>query len=82
MRRTKVGKIFKGSVFVTFGDKETALKFVENEATKKYKDIEMTKLMQETYWANKQKQQKEKKAAEKKVKSNQKSVVRFLRKVS
>lgn len=53
MRRLKGDRTFKGSVFVTFADKEAAQKFVQNEETKEYKGQELLKMMQMDYWVKK-----------------------------
>lgn len=77
MRRTKPDKTFKGSVFITYKTREEAenvqkvllllrlkgLIFFKNE--EKFNDIELTKLMQDDYWAQKSRETKEKRAAEK-----------------
>lgn len=68
MRRMKKEKTFKGSIFVTFADKETAEKFANDEDSKKFKDDELVKLMQDTYWAQKSAETKEKRKAEKDLK--------------
>lgn len=77
MRRTKGAHIFKGSIFVTFKDKEEAKAFLENNELTKYKENELIKIFQEAYWANKQKQLKEKRKAEQKLKKTQKNLVRL-----
>uniref|UniRef100_A0AC34F105 Uncharacterized protein n=1 Tax=Panagrolaimus sp. ES5 TaxID=591445 RepID=A0AC34F105_9BILA len=66
MRKHRLYKSFKGSVFATFKDKETAENFVANEDAKKYKDIELIKMMQYDYWAKKSAEKKEKKALKQK----------------
>jgi lupus La protein len=72
MRRTKPGRVFKGSIFATFTDRETAEKFVKNEETKQFKGNDLTKLMQDEYWVRKTKETKERRLAEKSVKSTMK----------
>lgn len=53
MRRLKGEKTFKGSVFITFADKESAQKFVQNDEAKEFKGQELYKLMQMDYWTKK-----------------------------
>jgi len=60
MRRLKGEKTFKGSVFVTFADKESAQKFVQNDEAKKFKGQELYKLMQMDYWTKKNQENKQK----------------------
>jgi lupus La protein len=72
MRRVKASKAFKGSIFATFKTKEDAENFVKNEDTQKYKDIELTRMMQNDYWAKKIAETKELKAAEKALKQQKK----------
>ena len=74
MRRTKGAHIFKGSIFVTFKDKDEAKAFLDNSNVIKYKENDLVKLFQDTYWANKQKEVKEKRKAEQKLKKKQKNV--------
>uniref|UniRef100_A0A8R1TRD4 Uncharacterized protein n=1 Tax=Onchocerca volvulus TaxID=6282 RepID=A0A8R1TRD4_ONCVO len=63
MRREKSEKrAFKGSVFVTYKDQETAEAFV-NSDTKQFNGNDLLKMMQNDYWANKQKELKEKRLA-------------------
>jgi len=69
LRHTRsIPRVFKGSAFVTYGDKETAEKVVSNFEAKEYKDQPLIVMMQEDYWASKNKQRKEKKGAEKNIK--------------
>ncbi|CAD5209281.1 unnamed protein product [Bursaphelenchus xylophilus] len=68
MRRLKKEKTFKGSVFVTFSDRESAEKFSKDEASTTFKDIALTKLMQDDYWAKKSQETKQKRQAEKDLK--------------
>ncbi|CAD5206469.1 unnamed protein product [Bursaphelenchus okinawaensis] len=68
MRRLKKEKTFKGSVFVTFVDRETAEKFAKDENSKTFKDIELIKLMQDDYWAQKTAETKQRRQAEKDLK--------------
>lgn len=75
MRRTRGTHIFKGSIFVTFTTKDEANAFLENKDVTKYKENDLTKCFQDDYWANKQKEIKEKKAAQKILKNNQKKAV-------
>ena len=51
-RRVPLSKQFKGSVFVTFKDQESADKFM-NEAETKYKDTVLTKMTKTEYYDNK-----------------------------
>uniref|UniRef100_A0A0R3RK00 Lupus La protein n=1 Tax=Elaeophora elaphi TaxID=1147741 RepID=A0A0R3RK00_9BILA len=63
MRREKSEKrTFKGSVFVTYKDQEVAEAFV-NSDTKQFNGNNLLKMMQNDYWANKQKELKEKRFA-------------------
>ncbi|EFO19002.2 La domain-containing protein [Loa loa] len=63
MRREKSEKrAFKGSVFVTYKDQKTAEAFV-NSDTKQFNGNDLLKMMQNDYWANKQKELKEKRLA-------------------
>ncbi|KAL3997480.1 La domain family protein [Acanthocheilonema viteae] len=63
MRREKSEKrAFKGSVFVTYKDQEKAEAFV-NSGTKQFNGNDLLKMMQNDYWANKQKELKEKRLA-------------------
>jgi len=48
-----VPRVFKGSVFITFKDLETAKHFIADESTNKFNDIELIKKMQEEYWVQK-----------------------------
>lgn len=50
MRRFKKERQFKGSIFATFVDRETAEKFVKDEDSKTFKDKPLTKLLQDEYW--------------------------------
>lgn len=50
MRRFPKEKTFKGSIFATFVDRDTAEAFVNDEASKTYKEKELTKLLQDEYW--------------------------------
>uniref|UniRef100_A0AC34FY77 La protein n=1 Tax=Panagrolaimus sp. ES5 TaxID=591445 RepID=A0AC34FY77_9BILA len=76
MRKLKETKVFKGSIFATFKDKESAENFAKNEDTKKYKDIEVTRMMQNDYWAKEIAENKERKAAEKALKNQMKNETR------
>uniref|UniRef100_A0A915PRA1 Uncharacterized protein n=1 Tax=Setaria digitata TaxID=48799 RepID=A0A915PRA1_9BILA len=63
MRREKSEKrAFKGSVFVTYKNQETAEAFV-NSNVKQFNGNDLLKMMQNDYWANKQKELKEKRLA-------------------
>ncbi|OZC07635.1 hypothetical protein X798_05352 [Onchocerca flexuosa] len=63
MRREKSEKrAFKGSVFVTYKDQETAEAFVNGD-TKQFNGNDLLKMMQNDYWTNKQKELKEKRLA-------------------
>lgn len=50
MRRLKTTKVFKGSIFATFSDKDAAESFVKNEEAQKFKDVELIRMMQNDYW--------------------------------
>ncbi|MFH4981840.1 hypothetical protein AB6A40_008549 [Gnathostoma spinigerum] len=64
MRRVKgPSHQFKGSVFVTFKDRETSQAFVAND-TNEYDGERLIKLMQDDYWAKKQKEVRERRANE------------------
>ena len=54
-------KGFKGSVFVTFKDKESAEKFMQSEDKLTYKDQDILKKWQEVYFEDKKKEMEEKK---------------------
>lgn len=72
MRRERSGtKAFKGSVFATFKDRETAKTFVNND-TKQYKGSDIIKMLQEDYWTSKQQRTRERKAADKNAKLGKK----------
>lgn len=69
MRKTKEEpRIFKGSIFATFKTIEEAENFVKSEENLTYDGNSLFKLMQEAYWANKNKEMKEKKQAQKLIK--------------
>uniref|UniRef100_A0A914E6J5 Uncharacterized protein n=1 Tax=Acrobeloides nanus TaxID=290746 RepID=A0A914E6J5_9BILA len=53
MRHVKGRPTFRGSVFVTFADKEAAQRFLNNDRVKEYNGQELLKLMQTDYWARK-----------------------------
>ena len=72
MRRLKTSKAFKGSVFATFKDKETAENFVKNEDAKNFNGNELLRMMQNDYWAKEVAESKERKAAEKTLKQQKK----------
>uniref|UniRef100_A0A914ZC05 Uncharacterized protein n=1 Tax=Panagrolaimus superbus TaxID=310955 RepID=A0A914ZC05_9BILA len=76
MRRLKESRAFKGSIFATFKDKEAAEKFVKSEDTLKYKDTEVTRMLQNDYWAKEVAENKERKAAEKALKNQMKNETR------
>ncbi|VDN59981.1 unnamed protein product [Dracunculus medinensis] len=68
MRREKnETHTFKGSVFCTFGDVETAKAFISNDV-KEYNGSPLLKMMQNDFWAMKQREQKEKREADRKAK--------------
>lgn len=67
MRRTKPDRIFKGSVFVTYKTREEAEKAQKD--TGDFGETKLVKMMQDDYWALKNRETKEKRAAEKAVKS-------------
>ncbi|XP_026325537.1 la protein homolog [Hyposmocoma kahamanoa] len=58
--RSKKQRIFKGSVFVTFKNKEQAVKFLENKDLK-YGETDLLILSQEAYFQKKQEEYSEKK---------------------
>jgi lupus La protein len=68
MRRLKQVKTFKGSVFATFVDRETAEKFVKDETSSTYNEKPLVKMLQDDYWQAKMKETKEKRQAEKQAK--------------
>jgi RNA recognition motif-containing protein len=68
MRRLKQVKTFKGSVFATFVDRETAEKFVKDEASSTYDGKPLVKMLQDEYWQAKIKETKEKRQVEKQAK--------------
>jgi hypothetical protein len=68
MRRFHKEKTFKGSVFATFADRETAEKFVKDEASSTYKEKPLVKMLQDDYWQSKVKVTKEKRQVEKQAK--------------
>ena len=79
MRRsnpTKDGspRIFKGSVFATYSDIETAKKLAEIQSLK-YKDLPIINKMQDQYMVDKKKDTSERRAAEKEVKQIKKKEV-------
>ncbi|VIO95623.1 La domain containing protein [Brugia malayi] len=75
MRREKSEKrAFKGSVFVTYKNQEIAEAFV-NSDTKQFNGNELLKMMQNDYWANKQKELKEKRLAARAAKQAKKKAV-------
>ena len=53
MRHVKGRPTFRGSVFVTFADKEAAQRFLNNDQVKEYNGQELLKLMQTDYWMRK-----------------------------
>lgn len=63
MRRDKQKK-FKGSVFVIFEEKETLDKFLDEE-TSKYNDVELIKMLKDTYWKKKIEEKKDRREHEK-----------------
>ncbi|EJW81447.1 La domain-containing protein [Wuchereria bancrofti] len=78
MRREKSEKrAFKGSVFVTYKNQEIAEAFV-NSDTKQFNGNELLKMMQNDYWANKQKELKEKRLAARAAKQAKK-IVHFVK---
>uniref|UniRef100_A0A7E4VJ83 Lupus La protein n=1 Tax=Panagrellus redivivus TaxID=6233 RepID=A0A7E4VJ83_PANRE len=72
MRKTKVTKLFKGSIFATFDDVETAQKFVNSEDAKTWNEKELIRMMQNDYWAKEVAETKERRAAEKNLKQQKK----------
>ncbi|KAI6201326.1 hypothetical protein M3Y96_00829800 [Aphelenchoides besseyi] len=72
MRRLHKERTFKGSVFVTFADVETAKKFVDDSNHTTFKDKPMTKLMQDDYWKKKSSENKVKKEERKSAKEAKK----------
>lgn len=75
MRREKSGnRSFKGSVFVTYKDQAQAEAFVKND-TKQFSGNDLLKMMQNDYWANKQKELKEKRLAARAAKQAKKKAV-------
>ncbi|CAJ0920643.1 unnamed protein product, partial [Mesorhabditis belari] len=69
MRRTKPDRVFKGSVFITYKTREEAESAQKSE-DKFGGDTELFKLMQDDYWAQKNRETKEKRANEKAMKSS------------
>uniref|UniRef100_A0A1I7UEK9 ACB domain-containing protein n=1 Tax=Caenorhabditis tropicalis TaxID=1561998 RepID=A0A1I7UEK9_9PELO len=68
MRRLKPGdRTFKGSVFITYNTREEAEAAQKSDA--KFKDIELTELMQDEYWVVQNQKTKEARAANKASKS-------------
>ncbi|PAV67695.1 hypothetical protein WR25_04214 [Diploscapter pachys] len=63
MRRIKADRIFKGSCFITYKTREEAENAAKSEDN--FAEGEMTKLMQDEYWVKKNRETKEKRAAEK-----------------
>jgi hypothetical protein len=68
MRRFPKEKTFKGSIFATFVDRDTATKFVNDETSAIYKEKPLTRMLQDDYWQAKVKDTKEKRQAEKQAK--------------
>ncbi|GMT28522.1 hypothetical protein PFISCL1PPCAC_19819, partial [Pristionchus fissidentatus] len=60
MRRVKTERTFKGSCFVTYKTREEAEAAQKSDS--KFDEVELSKMMQEDYWALKQKETKEAKA--------------------
>lgn len=79
MRRTKQGRVFKGSVFATFADREAAEKFAKNADVTEFKGSPLIKMMQDEYWIKKNKENKERRQAEKNIKNTKKQQVRRYR---
>lgn len=75
MRRTKPGRVFKGSIFATFADREAAEKFAKNADVTEFKGSTLIKMMQDEYWVRKNKENKERRQAEKNIKNNKKQQV-------
>uniref|UniRef100_A0A914P2H5 Uncharacterized protein n=1 Tax=Panagrolaimus davidi TaxID=227884 RepID=A0A914P2H5_9BILA len=75
-RKFKNSKAFKGSIFATFKDKESAENFVKSEGTQKFKDIDLIRMMQNDYWAKIKTENKERKAAKKASKNQKKNETR------
>lgn len=73
MRRLKKERTFKGSVFVTFADVETAKKFADDPAPLTFKDQPLEKMMQDDYWKKKTALNKEKREAQKALKQQKKA---------
>lgn len=75
MRRIKKTKTFKGSIFVTFVDRETAEKFTKDETSTTFNGKPLVVMMQNDYWQVKLKETKERKQAEKEAKLAKKAEV-------
>lgn len=71
-RTTPPNRVFKGSIFVTFSDVPSAKEFANTESLSSFKDQPLTKMMQEIYWANKKKEQQEKRSQVKAIKQEMK----------
>ncbi|VDM97920.1 unnamed protein product [Thelazia callipaeda] len=65
---------FKGSVFVTYRHEKIAEDFVNND-TKQHEGNDLIKMMQNDYWANKQKEMKEKRLAARALKQAKKKAM-------
>uniref|UniRef100_A0A0K0CWD8 Lupus La protein n=1 Tax=Angiostrongylus cantonensis TaxID=6313 RepID=A0A0K0CWD8_ANGCA len=70
MRRTKPHRVFKGSVFVTYKTRAEAEAAQKDDT--KFGEIQLTKMMQDDYWTMKSQETKEKRQAEKMVKTTKK----------
>ncbi|CAJ0578178.1 unnamed protein product, partial [Mesorhabditis spiculigera] len=68
MRKAKPGNFFKGSCFVTYKTREDAEK--AQKGVEKFGEVDLTKMMQDDYWSQKNREAKEKRAAEKALKSS------------
>ncbi|VDK46566.1 unnamed protein product [Anisakis simplex] len=68
MRRDKsTERSFKGSAFITYKTREMCENFVNNDV-KKFEGSDLIKMMQDDYWAMKQQQMKNRKAADRNAK--------------
>ncbi|KAL7074326.1 hypothetical protein ACQ4LE_006210 [Meloidogyne hapla] len=75
MRKTKVGKetprMFKGSVFVTFKDKDQAKRLADIKELKFKGEFPLVNKMQDTYWADKHAERVKQKDLKKQMKKTQ-----------
>lgn len=73
MRRIKKDdRTFKGSIFATFVDRDTADKFIKNEKSNIYQDKPLIKQFQDQYAEEKQKRSREQRIADKQAKQAKK----------